>query len=258
MTMNLSDEGRRLIKSFEGYHEEQDDGSCVAYLCPAGVPTIGWGCTEGVKLGMRWTKDKAEAELGREIAFFESEVERVVTVTLTQNEFDACVSLAYNIGMGGKDRTGKTIPGFSTSTVLKRLNKGDKAGAASAFHMWRKGDGKVLPGLVSRRQREAALFLKPDDRPLYPYMPQKVEAVAQKPSRKIVALGTSAVTGGAAVIAETGIPAPPNIVGTSSSAISAWKGLILKSLADPVLLAGLGLVAAVFVIPWAIDKWRAA
>ena len=82
--------------------------------------------------------------------------------------------------------------------------------------------------------------------------------MSQKPSRKIVALGTSAVTGGAAVIAETGIPAPPVVVDSSSSAISAWKGLILKSLADPVLLAGLGLVAAVFVIPWAIDKWRAA
>ncbi len=74
--MNISDEGLRLIKSFEGYHTRQKDGSCAAYLCPAGVPTIGFGCTEGVKLGMVWSAGEAEAALRREIAKFETAVTR--------------------------------------------------------------------------------------------------------------------------------------------------------------------------------------
>ena len=96
--MQISDDGLRLIKSFEGYLDKQSDGSCVAYLCPAGVPTLGWGCTEGVKLGMRWTEADAEAALRREIAKFEAGVARLVTVEINQNEFDALVSFHYNTG----------------------------------------------------------------------------------------------------------------------------------------------------------------
>lgn len=246
--MQMSDEGLRLVKSFEGYHSRQKDGSCAAYLCPARVPTIGWGCTEGVRLGMTWTEGEAEAGLRRELAKFEAGVQRLVTVDLTQNQFDALVSLTYNIGLGA----------FAKSTVLKRLNRGDYEGAAQAFHAWRKGGGRVLGGLISRRQREAALFLKPDERPADPYMPQKVEPVITPPSRKVVAVGTTAVTGGAAVVAETGIPPPPGVVENTTSAVAAWKGLALKALADPLLLGGLVVVAAVFFVPWIIDKWRAA
>lgn len=246
--MKISDEGLRLIKSFEGYHSRLKDGGCAAYLCPAGVPTIGWGCTEGVKLGMTWTEQEAEDALRGELAKFEAGVARYVTVGLNQNEFDALVSLTYNIGLGA----------FHGSSVLKCLNNDDRAGAAKAFMMWRKGGGKVLPGLVSRRQRESALFLKPDERPDEPFMPQKVEAVSTPPSRKVVAVGTSAVTAGTAVVAETGIPAPPAVIDSSTSAVAAWKGLALKALADPLLLGGLAVVAAVFLVPWLMDRWREA
>lgn len=246
--MNISDNGLRLIKSFEGYLTKQADGSCVAYLCPAGVPTIGWGCTEGVHLGMRWTEAEATAALARELAKFEAGVARLVTVDLNQNEFDALVSLTYNIGLGA----------FGKSTVLRKLNAGDRAGAADAFHAWRKGGGRVLPGLVSRRQREAALFLKPPHQPDEPYMPQRVEAVPAPISRKVVAVGTSVATGGTAVIAQQGIPPPPAVVDTSTSNIGAWVSLATKALADPILLGGLSVVAAVFIVPWLLDKWRAA
>ncbi|MGL4558672.1 MAG: glycoside hydrolase family protein, partial [Afipia sp.] len=64
--MQLSTEGLRLIKSFEGYHRKLADGRCMAYRCPAGVWTIGWGCTEGVREGMVWTVEEAEAGLRRE------------------------------------------------------------------------------------------------------------------------------------------------------------------------------------------------
>lgn len=246
--MNISDNGLRLVKSFEGYHTRQKDGSCAAYLCPAGVATIGWGCTEGVKLGMTWTEAEAEAGLRRELAKFEAGVARCVTVDLNQNEFDALVSLSYNIGLAG----------FQKSSVLRKLNADDRDGAAAAFALWNKGGGRVLKGLVSRREREAALFRKPVAEPDEPFMPQRVEQSAVPPSRKIVAVGTSAVTAGGAVIAENGIPPPPVVVDHSTSALAAWKSLVFKSLADPLLLGGLAIVAAVFVVPWVLDKWRAA
>lgn len=246
--MKLSPDGLRLIKSFEGYLTKQPDGSCVAYLCPAGVATLGWGCTEGVKLGMRWTEAEATDALMRELAKFEAGVARLVTVDLNQHEFDALVSLTYNIGLGA----------FQRSSVLRKLNAGDRDGAAKAFHLWNKGGGRVLKGLVSRRQREAALFLKPAMQPDAPYMPQRVEASRVPPSRKAVGVGTAVVTSGTAVIAQSGIPAPPPIIDTSTGAVAAWKTLATKAVADPALLIGLGVVAAIFVFPWLLDKWRDA
>ena len=194
------------------------------------------------------TEADGEAMFANEIAKFEAGVQRLITVDLNQNEFDALVSLTYNIGLGA----------FGKSTVLRKLNAGDRAGAADAFHAWRKGGGRVLPGLVSRRQREAALFLKPPHQPDEPYMPQRVEAVPAPISRRLVAVGTSVATGGTAVIAQQGIPAPPAVVDTSTSSIGAWVNLATKALADPILLTGLAVVAAVFIVPWVLDKWRAA
>ena len=220
--MKISDEGLRLIRSFEGYHTRLKDGSCAAYLCPARVPTIGWGCTEGVKLGMVWTEQEAEDALRREIAKFEAIVAKHVTVEINQNERDALISLAYNIGEGGRDRRGKIIPGFSTSSVLKRLNKGDRVGAARAFPLWNKGGGRVLPGLVSRRAREAALFLKPVEAPDEPFMPQAVEPSREPPKPATVAVCTASA-GGLAMPFLPSIPAPPvdavsNVAGWQTAA----------------------------------------
>lgn len=214
--MKLSDEGLRLIKSFEGYHTRLKDGSCAAYLCPAGVPTIGYGCTEGIKLGMVWTAEQAEEALRREIAKFENAVTKSVTVDINQNEFDALVSLAYNIG----------VAGFQRSSILRRLNKGDRKGAAQAFHMWNQGGGRVLPGLVSRRAREAALFLKPAEKPEDPFMPQAVAASPEpaKPVNVAVVSGTAAV---AATQAIPGLPLPavPPEITDSITNVTAWKGI---------------------------------
>lgn len=144
--MTTSENGRKLIESFEG---------CVltAYLDQRGIATCGFGHTQGVKMGDTCTQMQADAWLEGDLATAESAVNRLVKAALTQNQFDALISLTYNIGQGN----------FADSTVLKRLNIGtpDYAGAADAILMWDKTGGVVNPGLERRRQAEQALFLTP-------------------------------------------------------------------------------------------------
>ena len=254
--MKISDEGLRLIKSFEGYHTHLKDGSCAAYLCPAGVPTIGWGCTEGVRLGMVWTKGEAEAGLRREIAKFENAVLKSVTVEMNQNQFDAMVSLAYNIGSGA----------FARSTVLRRFNNGDIAGAAKAFEMWTKaldpktGKRRELRGLVSRRKREAALFLKPVEAPELPAMPQAV-VEAKEVSKPAIAVGAAAVATAAPAVVP--LPAVPDVVTQSVTQLEAWKSagvavwtLKAWAMAEPILASGLAVSMAGF-YAWSKAQQRA-
>ena len=143
-----------LVKSFEGLRLE-------AYRDSAGVLTIGYGTTAAAGLGitpvpgMRITEAGAESLLAEGLAKFAAQIRPLIKVPVNANEFGACVSLAYNIGPGA----------FGKSTVLRRLNAGDRAGAAEAFAMWDKAGGHVLPGLVRRRKAEAALFLTPDASP---------------------------------------------------------------------------------------------
>lgn len=174
--MRLSDDGFALIRDFEGYHRKLPDGSCVAYRCPAGVWTLGFGCTKGIREGMVWTRDQAEAALRAEIETHEDAVNRMVTAPINQNQFDALVSFAYNCGDGALQK----------STLLRLLNAGDYAGAARSFSLWNKGGGRVLKGLVTRRAREAALFLKPTEDAPEPTMPQTVDPPSPQPkaSRK--------------------------------------------------------------------------
>lgn len=139
--MNISNAGIDLIKRFEGLRLK-------AYLCPAGVWTIGYGTTKGVKAGQRITEAQAEELLRADVEKFELAVIRTVKAPLTQNQLDALVSLAYNIGNKA----------FGNSTLLRLLNAGDYAGAAKQFDRWTRGGGKVLPGLVKRRAAERALF----------------------------------------------------------------------------------------------------
>jgi lysozyme len=244
--MQISDEGLRLIKSFEGYLTRQKDGSCAAYLCPANVATIGWGCTEGVKLGMVWTLAEAEAGLRREIAKFETAVMKSVTVEMNQNEFDAMVSLAYNIGASA----------FAKSTVLKRLNKGDRAGAAQAFEFWNKGGGRVLNGLVSRRKREAALFLKPVEAPSEPAMPQAVQETKPTSTATVATVSATVAAAVPTVVAPAlPVPAVPEVVTQSVANVQLWKGMgeqlwTLKAFAigQPILasVVGITVIAVMF------------
>lgn len=146
--MSTSQNGINLISSFEGCELK-------AYLCPTKVWTIGFGTTvypNGVKVkkGDSCTLEQAKQFKAHDLKRFEKTVNDLVKVPLTQNQFDALVSLAYNIGTGA----------FEKSTLLKKLNTGDYQGAADQFTVWNKGGGKVLQGLVNRRAKEKEVFLR--------------------------------------------------------------------------------------------------
>ena len=147
--MKISNLGLELIKEFEGL-------SLKPYLDVVNIPTIGWGNTyypDGKKVTLKDNPiDEAKAnELLEYIANkdFGSFVSKVVKVPLNQNQFDALVSFAYNIGNGN----------LQNSTLLKKLNSGDYQGASNEFLRWNKSGGKVLNGLTKRREKERALFL---------------------------------------------------------------------------------------------------
>jgi len=128
-----------------------------AYRCPAGVWTIGWGTTAeagvGVKpnYGMVITQAQADHYFNLTLEKFIAEMKPHIKRPITDNEFGAFVSLAYNIG----------TPKFNNSSALRFFNAGDKARAADAILLWNKAGGKVSPGLVRRRAAERALFLTP-------------------------------------------------------------------------------------------------
>lgn len=133
--------GLALIKEFEGLELK-------AYLCPAKVWTIGYGSTgPHVVPGMVITEGQADTLLQQDLDRFEEAVAHAAPVA-SQNQFDAMVSLAFNIGIGA----------FLKSSVLREHLAGNSRGAAEAFGLWVNGGGRVLPGLQRRRAREAELY----------------------------------------------------------------------------------------------------
>lgn len=167
--MKISDKGVEFIADFEGYHRALPNGDCTTYYCPAGVLTIGYGCTEGIRAGEVWTKKQALDRFKQELAKHEAAVNRVVTVDMTQNQFDALVSFSYNLGTGA----------LASSSIVKQLNAGNPDAAARFFNLYcnAKVNGRLqkLPGLVRRRAGETAMFLQPDTPSEEPNMPQKVQ-----------------------------------------------------------------------------------
>lgn len=147
MTKKTGQAGKALIKEFEGYR-------ATAYICPAGVVTIGYGTTQilgkPVLLGMQITTDEADRFLEEDLKKFETSINKNVLVELTQNQFDALVAFVYNVGIGN----------FTKSTLLKKLNAGKISEAANEFLKWNKANKKVLAGLTRRRTAERELFLK--------------------------------------------------------------------------------------------------
>lgn len=139
--MMINEAGLNLIKDFEGCRLK-------AYLCPAGVWTIGYGHTQGVKPDMVINQLQAERFLRQDLKRFEDAVTSLVKVPITPNQFSALVSFAYNVGTGA----------LYDSTLLRKLNKKDYKGAANEFLRWNKAGGKVLPGLTRRRLAEKDLF----------------------------------------------------------------------------------------------------
>ena len=170
--MKLSKAGADLMHRYEGCRNKP-------YLCPADIWTIGYGHVlylEQIKLPMVrppgktkadipmirreyplkpedsrvWSKEEIEKLFADDVASFERGVLRLVpSVAGRQGAFDALVSISFNFGLGNLQR----------STIRMKANRGDWEGAADAFRAWTKGGGKVLPGLVKRREAEIALFL---------------------------------------------------------------------------------------------------
>ena len=166
--MKLSKAGEDLMHRFEGFRNKP-------YLCPADIWTIGYGhvlyqeqirlpvVTDKPNVVIRkkfslrqgdnrvWSKQEIDDLFRKDVATFERGVLRLVPgVVGRQGAFDALVSISFNFGLGNLQR----------STIRMRANRGDWEGAAQAFRMWTKGGGKVLPGLVKRREAEIALFLQ--------------------------------------------------------------------------------------------------
>lgn len=143
--LTLSASALVAIAGYEGY-------SSIAYAPVRGdVPTIGWGTTSGVKPGDTITPTQALVRLHRDAELSKAYIDKCVRVPLTQNELDAYVTFSYNIGPQN----------FCRSTLVKKLNRGDYAGACAEIKRWIYFKGKVLPGLVSRREDEYRRCMKP-------------------------------------------------------------------------------------------------
>jgi len=140
--MQISEEGLSLIKKFEGCELE-------AYLCPAGVWTIGYGHTKDVKEGDKINKEEAEYLLQEEMIEYEGYVNDFVEVTLQQHQYDSLVSFCYNLGGGS----------LKKSTLLKVLNDSKYEEVPAQIRRWNKAGGEVLEGLVRRREAEAVMFM---------------------------------------------------------------------------------------------------
>lgn len=157
--MKTSRAGIDLIKRWEGCRLK-------AYQDSVGVWTIGYGLTSAANIvsvikGMTITQQQADDFLVEALVKYEAAVQKAITRAPTQSQFDAMVSLCYNIGPGA----------FAGSTLVSRFNRGNVTGAADAFLMWNKAGGKVLPGLEARRADERKLFLTPAAAPAQPVEP---------------------------------------------------------------------------------------
>ena len=130
-----------LVKEFEGLRLE-------AYLCPAGVPTIGYGHTAGVRLGTRISAEQADQLLTMDLERVRLQLLQSVKVPVSEGQFKALLSFAFNVGAAA----------VKDSTLLKYVNAGKFEAAEREFSRWVYSNDERLPGLVRRRTREAAVF----------------------------------------------------------------------------------------------------
>ena len=141
MPMKYSSDGLKLTSLFEGCR-------LLAYKCPAGIWTIGYGHTHGVHEGQTCTQEQADAWLVEDIESTERMVNHLVKVPMTQGQYDALVDFAFNLGASA----------LSGSTLLALLNAGNYEGAAEQFERWHHVGGKDCAGLFRRRAAERAEF----------------------------------------------------------------------------------------------------
>lgn len=209
--MKASKDALDLIKEFEGFRAK-------AYKCPAGKWTVGYGHTGDVKEGDLITEDRASKILAKDVGDAEKAINTYVTVTLSQNEFDALISLVFNIGIGA----------FIKSTLLKKLNKSDFDGAAREFLRWDKVNKKPNRGLARRRAAEMQLFTSgaKDE------MPQAVDS-PDKPIIQTRTVKSSTVAGGVGVTTlavsaiESVAPAVPVVSEVAEVAQNNAMGLVI-------------------------------
>lgn len=213
-----------------------------AYLCPAGVPTIGWGETEGVELGMVWTEDQVDSRLYQQVVRYARRVRELTSRWANPNQLGAMVSLSYNIG----------LQAFARSSVLRLHNAGDHQGAARAFALWNKarvnGQLTVLAGLTSRRAAEAALYLTPEDDEEPERLPQAVEPESKLVASPIAQGGGVAAAGGTAL----GLLQVQESVTQASTVVETSTGMLAKvreaTGVDPAVLLALAVAGAGFYV----------
>lgn len=228
-----------LIKQWEGC-------KLTAYEDVAGVWTIGYGTTANAGVGiephegMTITQEQANDLLHKTIDNFAPAVFSRITVPVTSNEFGACLSLAYNIGLGA----------FAKSTVLRELNAGNKSTAANAFHMWNKAGGVRRKGLMARRDAEVELFLSKDN--TTPDM-HTAPAVEEKSETTTIIRAIPALIGGNTMVsAEVG--------GIVRALVSAAGGyLVAKGVVDSATATTIGGAAATIIVAaWSVWSKRKA
>lgn len=224
MPRTINKAGLALIQAHEGLRlTAYDDLQPKKKLRPGdqlkGTLTIGYGHTgPDVAIGQVITKAEAAELLKADLREAEADVEGAIAVTMTDNEFAALVSLAFNIGG----------PNLRKSSVRRKLNAGDRLGAAEAFKLWNKSKGQVLAGLVRRRAEEAALFLTPthDARRTATATPDDVKAGMAEGDK----VATGAAAGGGVIAAAT----------TAAKEASEWTWGLPEYLGTAVLLLAVG------------------
>jgi GH24 family phage-related lysozyme (muramidase) len=247
-----------LCKKYEAGGDFRTGGNTkllTAYLCPAGVPTIGYGHTATVTpehVGKkRISVDTAEVLLLEDLHDATRIVERTVTVSLTDGQFAALVSFVFNVGPGAKGvKDGFVqLKNGQPSTMLRKLNAGDSAGAAAEFPKWTKGGGKVLSGLVKRRSEEMALFLGDSEDA---GMPQSVECASptMKPLSQSITVRSGAVgLSGAVAVLSTIKPA----LDQATEAVGTLRDLRAALPQDPLVWAVAAVILATAI---AMMLWR--
>lgn len=205
--MNINKATIDLVKDFEGC-------KLTAYRDPIGVWTIGYGTTARAGLGiiptggMTITQAEADQLLADGLNKFADQIRPMINAGLNDNQFGACVSLAYNIGAHA----------FGTSSALKHINAGDYDKAANAILLWNKAGGKVLKGLVRRREAERKLFLTPvfEQAPAFDERISPVQSTTMQASALQIASGAGA-----------GIAALGSLSGTAQVVALGFAGIVV-------------------------------
>lgn len=209
--MNINKATIDLVKEFEGC-------KLTAYRDAVGVWTIGYGTTARAGLGiiptagMTITQAEADQLLADGLNKFADQIRPMITSDLNDNQFGACVSLAYNVG----------VYGFTHSTALGKINDGDYAKAADAILLWNKAGGKVLNGLVRRREAERKLFLTP----VFEQVPVFDERTSPAQSTTVQASALQIASGAGAGIAALG-----SLSGTAQIVAIALCGVVILAAA---------------------------